>query len=157
MAAGYVYATDMELEAEKYSVQVFDCEPAGLLVVAKGSSGNEYTLAPSKRELSAAAVPKAQDGYAKLVESLNLIQSAQGHKELVSVLDGIHASRPPATAQAASTYLSNAPAGQETLPALLATGLTELCRQKPVGLNAVEWLGNWLLENNPNQPRVAET
>jgi hypothetical protein len=42
----------------------------------------------------------------------------------------------------------------ETLNELLSRGLVELCKCKPVGLNASEWLGNWLLANNPNMPRV---
>jgi hypothetical protein len=45
------------------------------------------------------------------------------------------------------------PAG-ESMHDLLVTGLVELCKAKPVGLDAVEWLGKWLLANNPNKPRV---
>ena len=37
---------------------------------------------------------------------------------------------------------------------LLTNGLVELCKVKPVGLDAVQWLGEWLIENNPNKPRV---
>ena len=40
---------------------------------------------------------------------------------------------------------------------LLVTGLVELCKVKPVGLDAVGWLGEWLLANNPNKPRVEVT
>lgn len=39
---------------------------------------------------------------------------------------------------------------------VLVEGLVELCKVKPVGIDAVEWLGNWLLNNNPNQPHVDE-
>ena len=42
----------------------------------------------------------------------------------------------------------------DSLNELLVKGLVELCKCKPVGLNASEWLGNWLLANNPNMPRV---
>ena len=45
--------------------------------------------------------------------------------------------------------------GQESIHDLLTTGLVELCKVKPVGIDAVEWLGEWLLNNNPKQPRVA--
>jgi len=50
------------------------------------------------------------------------------------------------------------PGSQEkhTLNSILVQGLTELCKEKPRGLAAVEWLGNWLMENNPNQPSVEE-
>lgn len=44
--------------------------------------------------------------------------------------------------------------GSDSLHALLVTGLVELCKVKPVGLDAVQWLGEWLLANNPNKPRV---
>lgn len=153
---GCVYSADIELDSQTYALRVYDCEPAGVLVVAQNlSSGTEYTIAPSKRELAAAKITKSQEGYKRLLESLNLAtKDDQGTKELVSVLEGIKNTRVPATAGAAADYLHSAPAGKDTLPTLLATGLTELCRQKPVGLNAVEWLGNWLLENNPNQPKV---
>jgi len=43
-----------------------------------------------------------------------------------------------------------------SLPELLTTGLAELCKVKPAGLDAVRWLGEWLLENNPNMPHVEE-
>jgi hypothetical protein len=39
---------------------------------------------------------------------------------------------------------------------LLTTGLCELCKVKPQGLDAVQWLGEWLLNNNPNQPSFEE-
>lgn len=42
----------------------------------------------------------------------------------------------------------------DSLHDLLVNGLVELCKVKPVGLNSVEWLGEWLLSNNPNMPRV---
>ena len=37
---------------------------------------------------------------------------------------------------------------------VLIDGLVELCKVKPVGLEAVQWLGEWLLNNNPKKPRV---
>lgn len=44
----------------------------------------------------------------------------------------------------------------QTMNDVLVTGLVELCKAKPVGLDAVRWLGEWLLENNPNKPVVQE-
>ncbi len=46
--------------------------------------------------------------------------------------------------------------GKDSIHSLLVTGLVELCKVKPVGVDAVEWLGNWLLDNNPNKPSVHE-
>ena len=37
---------------------------------------------------------------------------------------------------------------------VLVNGLVELCKVKPVGTDAVKWLGEWLLNNNPNKPRI---
>jgi len=37
---------------------------------------------------------------------------------------------------------------------ILTKGLTELCKQKPG--NAVEWLGQWLIDNNPAKPKIEE-
>ncbi len=39
---------------------------------------------------------------------------------------------------------------------LLVEGLVELCKVKPTGLDAIEWLGRWLIENNPTKPSVEE-
>lgn len=50
--------------------------------------------------------------------------------------------------QAAKDYLAKA-----VNPTLLK-GLTELCKQKPI--DPVIWLADWLLENNPNKPRVRD-
>ncbi|KAM9740358.1 nucleoside diphosphate kinase homolog 5 [Menidia menidia] len=37
---------------------------------------------------------------------------------------------------------------------VLVRGLTELCKKKP--LEPRVWLADWLLRNNPNQPRICE-
>jgi len=44
----------------------------------------------------------------------------------------------------------------KSLNDVLVDGLTQLCRIKPVGMDAVTWLGEWLLQNNPNKPTVAQ-
>ena len=52
--------------------------------------------------------------------------------------------------------LIKSPSGStgESMHDILVTGLVALCKAKPVGLDAVQWLGEWLLANNPNKPRV---
>ncbi|KAK3590959.1 hypothetical protein CHS0354_034531 [Potamilus streckersoni] len=55
---------------------------------------------------------------------------------------------PVPVGQAAKDYLSKA-----VNPTLLK-GLTELCKQKPN--DPVIWLADWLLENNPNKPKIRE-
>ena len=46
--------------------------------------------------------------------------------------------------------------GKESIHDIIVSGLVELCKVKPVGLDAVKWLGEWLLANNPNKPCVDE-
>ncbi|XP_059168093.1 nucleoside diphosphate kinase homolog 5-like [Physella acuta] len=55
---------------------------------------------------------------------------------------------PVATGQAAKDYLSKA-----VNPTLLK-GLTALAKEKPS--DPVLWLADWLLENNPNKPKVRD-
>lgn len=43
----------------------------------------------------------------------------------------------------------------ETLSEFLIRGLTQLAKEKPgSGLAVVEWFANWMLDNNPNQPKI---
>jgi adenylate kinase family enzyme len=35
-------------------------------------------------------------------------------------------------------------------------GLVQLCRVKPIGNDAITYLAEWLLRNNPNKPKVSE-
>lgn len=61
------------------------------------------------------------------------------------------------TGEELETFIkSPMPGCTESVNDVLVTGLVELCKVKPVGVDAVEWLGNWLLNNNPNQPNVVE-
>lgn len=46
-------------------------------------------------------------------------------------------------------------AGGESLENLIVRGLVELCKSKPVGPDAITFLGEWLLANNPNKPLVS--
>ena len=42
----------------------------------------------------------------------------------------------------------------DTFHTVLLRGLVELCKAKPSGEDAVKYLGEWLIENNPSRPRV---
>ena len=46
--------------------------------------------------------------------------------------------------------------GIESVQELLVTGLLELCKMKPVGNDAIQRLGEWLLENNPNKNGIVK-
>ncbi|KAJ3020849.1 NME NM23 member 5 [Thoreauomyces humboldtii] len=55
---------------------------------------------------------------------------------------------PPPTSDDAKMTL------ETTVYPTLLQGLTQLCKEKPA--NPTAWLGTWLLDNNPNKPRVEE-
>lgn len=44
----------------------------------------------------------------------------------------------------------------DSIQKLLVTGLMQICKEKPAGNDAVQRLGEWLLENNPNKPIVED-
>lgn len=46
--------------------------------------------------------------------------------------------------------------GTDSIQELLVTGFMQLCKEKPSGNDAIKWLGEWLLENNPNKPTVED-
>lgn len=46
--------------------------------------------------------------------------------------------------------------GGPSMNELVVTGLVELCKVKPVGPDAVRWLGEWFLANNPLKPNVID-
>ena len=41
---------------------------------------------------------------------------------------------------------------KKTMNQVLVQGLVQLCKAKPVGNDAVRWLGEWLVQNNPSRP-----
>lgn len=151
-------------------------------LVGTSSDGNvlKFSCVFSPSELQAANIPRTLEGYVTLVDSLELVEdgfftskdattvglSELTAYQLTSSLPGIRFPPPIVSKPAALAYLTKAPVGLTTwndsrrpeddksLLDVIAKGLTELCRQKPVGLDAVTFLGRWLLENNPSQPLV---
>lgn len=145
-----------------------------------GSAPLKFTRVFTRAELKYAGILRTLEGYVTLVDSLELVEDAYftgadatqaGLSELAayqlsSSLPGIKYPEPIVSLQAATAYLTRAPVGLTTWNAsrtaaeekllldVVAKGLTELCRAKPAGLDAVKWLGHWLLHNNPTQPAV---
>ncbi|KAG6579891.1 dynein light chain [Phytophthora cinnamomi] len=134
----------------------------------------------SRAELDKAGITKTLEGHVALVDSLELIEDAYytgndavsagqnvlAAYQLSSTLPGVSFPPPIISQQAALAYFARAPIGLSTwnssrvaeednlLVNLIVKGLTELCREKPPGLDAVKWLGNWFLDHNPAQPTV---
>ncbi|GMF17020.1 unnamed protein product [Phytophthora fragariaefolia] len=134
----------------------------------------------SRAELGKAGITKTLEGHVALVDSLELVEDAYftgndavgagqnvlAAYQLSSTLPGISFPPPIVSQQAALVYFARAPVGLSTwnnsrvpeeenfLIDLVVKGLTELCREKPPGLEAVKWLGKWFLDHNPAQPKV---
>mmetsp|Transcript_33744 Transcript_33744/g.106634 ORF Transcript_33744/g.106634 Transcript_33744/m.106634 type:complete len:163 (-) Transcript_33744:148-636(-) len=143
-------------DGRMYVVSVYDLEPAGVLVRAYCNvTSTELTLAPTERELARSKLTRAEADLAKLVASVDVVQ-IEGEIRLKSSIEDIAPPRRVPRGEAVKDFISNTPAGADKLPDLLTQGLSELCKVKPAGLDAVKWLGEWLLANNPNQPAVDE-
>lgn len=91
-----------------------------------------------------------------LIESIDLVPLG-AESVLESSIEGISKIKKRATGADLENFIkSPMPNCAESINDVLVTGLVELCKVKPVGVDAVQWLGEWLLNNNPNQPRVVE-
>ncbi|KAJ0412086.1 hypothetical protein ATCC90586_004006 [Pythium insidiosum] len=169
---------------EEFEVRLFDVDDVGIAVIVyqAGAAATPLSFSRvfSRVELQDASITRTLDGYVALTDSLELVEDAYftgadaaraGQSELAayqlsSSLPGIRFPDPIVSQQAATAYLTRCPVGLTTWNAsrtpadtkilldVVARGLTELCRQKPTGLTAVKWLGEWLLKNNPTQPSV---
>ncbi|OQR91682.1 hypothetical protein THRCLA_22440 [Thraustotheca clavata] len=150
-----MYKTSLFLNGDDYDVIIYDAEPAGLLCsMTHKAKQLVFTRAFSKVELEQAGLVKSQTDCVRLVESLCFVVSLTQEVQIHSRLPGISPPEPIATSTAAEVYLSTTTVGREKLMEVLGRGLIVLCKEKPMGLNAVLELGKWLLENNPNQPMV---
>ena len=94
-----------------------------------------------------------EDGTANAVHGSD--SGASAAREIKFFFPRLVAPGPVKTGAAASEYLSGLLATPtKTLNEVLVDGLVELCKAKPTGLDAVRWLGEWLITNNPNRPGV---
>ncbi|KDO32743.1 hypothetical protein SPRG_02441 [Saprolegnia parasitica CBS 223.65] len=155
---GLLYSTGLLLNGDDYRVAVHDVEPAGVVVVATQTSKNVvFSRAFTKQELTAAGLTKSPLDCARLAESLLFVVSPTQEPQLHSTLPGVRQPEPIASGAAAEVYLTTTRVGTETFLDVLQRGLIVLCKEKPMGLNAVAMLGTWLLEHNPSQPLVSRS
>eukprot|EP00614_Pseudopedinella_elastica_P015646 CAMPEP_0172586852 /NCGR_PEP_ID=MMETSP1068-20121228/6087_1 /TAXON_ID=35684 /ORGANISM="Pseudopedinella elastica, Strain CCMP716" /LENGTH=160 /DNA_ID=CAMNT_0013381733 /DNA_START=17 /DNA_END=499 /DNA_ORIENTATION=- len=157
MRKAAIYTVGRQLnDGEMYIFSLYDLEPAGILIRAYcQSTSSEQTTSPTENELEKAGLDRSSDSLAKLAESYDLV-SKGGTVFLESNLAGINPPKVVPRGEGVRQYITATTIGEETLPELLTTALAELCKEKPAGLDAVRWLGQWLLDNNPIQPDVAE-
>ena len=149
-----VFTQGRKLGGDYYIISIFDCYPSGLLIRAYSQTASlEYTTSPSEENLSKAGLSRTDDDYQKLFDSMELTK--EGDKMVIECkIPGLKRKAGIPSGDAAKEYISSRPAGAKSMTDLLTVGLTELCKAKPAGMDAVRWLRNWLLENNPNQPQV---
>ncbi|CAM9857556.1 unnamed protein product [Discosporangium mesarthrocarpum] len=139
-----------------YIVELFDMSPAGILVQAYNQEVSaRYTLSPSEGELANAGLSRSPADLQRLAESIDVCRIGD-QTFIQSNLEGIKKPKVIPTGDKAREFIQNIPAGDQTLPELLTTALSELCQVKPQGLDAARWLGEWLIVNNPNKPRIRE-
>jgi len=146
-------------EEKLYVVTCYDMEPSGIIVQAYNQTdSSEYILSISERELSSAGITRDKESLTYLVDTLYLSPYGDSHA-LQSNLDAIKEQKKRPTGEEVEAMIkasgSAGPQG-ETVYDTLVTGLVELCKAKPVGLDAVTWLGDWLITNNPSAPAVDE-
>ncbi|KAJ8612224.1 hypothetical protein CTAYLR_002926 [Chrysophaeum taylorii] len=141
---------------EHYIIQIFDVAPCGVLVKAyRQSNSIEIYMPITEGELDKATLNRSEKSLSKLADSLDLVEKG-GQTFLESSIPGISKPKVVPSGDGVRQFIGRTKAGDETLPEFLTKALAELCKEKPSGIEAVRWLGNWLLENNPNQPRVEE-
>ena len=141
---------------EIYIIQLFDNSPSGLLVKAYLQAKSlEYFMPITEGELDKAALNRTPPSLNRLAESINLVEKG-GRVFLESSIPGIIKPKVVPCGDGVRQFIGRTRAGDETLPAFLTKALSELCKDKPGGLDAVKWLGEWMLANNPNQPKVEE-
>eukprot|EP00606_Chrysophyceae_sp_TOSAG23-5_P001215 GSChrysophyteH2.ASY1.ANO1.362.1 assembled CDS len=140
-----------------YLLSVFDLEPSGVIVHAYNQiTSKEYMLPVLEKELAAANLTRSKAHLSSLLESVKMVP-AGGEYVLQSDYEAISKIKRRPTGEEVEALIKAPMApGKESIHSLLVTGCVELCKVKPVGVDAVEWLGDWLLANNPNKPSVQE-
>ena len=139
-----------------FILSVFDLEPSGVLVQAYSQiTSKEYLLPVSEAELAAAGFTRSQSSLLALLETL-VLAPAGGEWVLASTNLSISRIRRRPTGEEVEKMLKEpiSEGSDESLHSLIVTGCVELSKVKPIGIEAVQWLGEWLIANNPNKPRI---
>lgn len=142
---------------DSFLLSVYDLEPSGITVSAYNQyNSKEYLLPITEMELASAGLTRHIKSLTKLLETIELI-SRNNTYILYSPIEGIGKTVSKQSIEnLIETIKSPMENGSQSLHDLLVQGLVELCKAKPVGLDSIEWLGDWLLTNNPSKPKVTE-
>jgi hypothetical protein len=169
---GPTYRTTKNLHDVEHHVELYNIDGAGVVVTLSEGKAPGLSRIFTAKELKQAALDKSIESFQILVNSLEIVENefVPNAVQIGSTLQGINAPEPILSQQAAMSYLTNSTVGlskwnsssdsdkyhaqSQLLMDVVAKGLTELCRYKPQGLDAIKWLGEWFLNNNPSQPNV---
>lgn len=108
-------------------------------------------------QLSTAGITRHKDSLREFLLTVELVQKdsemvLESNNHLISKIT----KRP--TGDELEVMMKKPMMGDDTdsIQELLVTGLMQLCKEKPSGNDAIKWLGEWLIENNPNKPMVED-
>eukprot|EP01042_Synura_sphagnicola_P027235 gene27235-35175_t len=166
-----------------YVISIHDLEPNGLIVHAYDQSNSKEYILPitefqvcaelafsflalgpdddplyvhANIQLVAARYSRSKESLTALIESVDIFPQGKDFV-LVSSNDALPAPKQRLQGADLEQLLKEQLAyGGPTMNELMVTGLLELCKVKPVGLDAVRWLGEWFLANNPVKPNVVD-
>ncbi len=161
-------------DSNLYLLSIYDLEPSGIIVHAYDQVNSKELLLPVSEfevrktvfmgwiqinvchfQLLSAGISRSPAELKFFLDTIELVQ--QGSDQVLqSTNDKISKIQNRLTGAALEAQIKTQPIGSsdQTINDLIVTGLVELCKVKPVGVDAVKWLGEWLLENNPNKPVV---
>jgi hypothetical protein len=142
-----------------YVLSIYDLEPSGLIVNAYDQTkSKEYILPISEHELARADIDRSTASLKSLLESVELTkQGDDGMLVLQSTNEHIKKIKQRLVGEPLIDMCKDTmPGTAKSLNEILVDGLVELCKVKPVGNDAVKWLGEWLIANNPNKPFVSD-
>ncbi|KAI6652858.1 Nucleoside diphosphate kinase-like protein 5-like [Oopsacas minuta] len=125
--------------------------PTLAMVVAKRNAINGFRqiLGPTNSEQAREVNPKsfrARYGTDTLKNAMHGSESQHAAEREIRFIFPDSITEPILSGDESTQYL------EKKVNQTLIKGLTELCKTKPA--EPIRWLANWLLVNNPNQPRV---
>ena len=103
--------------------------------------------------MSKSGFKRNNDSLKELLNTLSLVQVGKDFR-LESSNKFISPIHRVETEDAVDAMLNNKITENTTMRTVLLKGLVELCKIKPRQEDAIEWLGEWLIKNNPSQPLV---
>jgi hypothetical protein len=147
-----------QLGDKLYVFSVYDLEPSGILVQAYNqATSTEYLLSITEKELVATNLNRSKESLQYLLDNISLEPYGTG-LALQASFETINRQKKRPTGDEVEAYIKSGGIGPEnkSVHDILCSGMVELCKNKPGGLAAVKWLGEWLLANNPQKPCVEE-